>query len=1098
MRRRGAVIRGAKMDLARFETAPGVLNFGKEGAFARKKIVRPGYTYEIQGAGKIGDLRNEARTIVKNYIDLVKEGVSSGDILKKYDASDVVILDVEIFGSRASGTASEDSDLDVLVSYNGTIDRFKMQDIMRNWNYEAGREIHGGGEASIANRYTDFTFTKGTIESYLSKGETEYRPSFMRKEMTPEQFDALSEDEQRDIIAQEAMEDLIGYDTLSPIEELAESLLNGSQKVSIRTDIKNDIRETMGNALYMRMFRKNAVESWDELTANLNDSLGTSYSGNDLVDVVIARDKARKLAAHEQAVARKQARRERAQQIAEAKTQAEKVKLIKDIEKDLTRKLLAKKYTIKQYVTAIERSRKEGFKKGVRTQGDRAKRVNAIAEILGLSDAQVRKILHGRDFRIMTDPVFEDFIVEMERMGEIVAEHSEAMVQLMGTIFDKELVHVENLQAALDMPKQISQMTTAQLRELEAILSTYEVGDVFLGTRTLETIDRTDLVGIRTYREAKARLAKETGVPFAELEKIKVGELDRFRWDALLREQNVFYRMLVDTLNHAFLKGDARTIAVEKQLNALIKSARKSRMKRMNLGQKIIHTFINTDNFIFDWLESGLEGKQELAELMTREEMAAALYIQEYFVSARDHLVANEMMKEYREDYITHIKRGFLEAWKEDGIKVAVQEIIKSQEQDQASFTILDKKTGQILPIEKFFGYALHRVGVVKPTKNVATAVLGYARQFERKKEYDAILPKINAYTRALTPLETTKGGVVMDESLQTFVNTWVNSKKGRRAEPMWTPGGKIDWVIHAIDVFLTIKYLGFNVASGLTSHIGEFMGTYYTLGEQKTALGVGRLVVPKGRAFVAKYEEFVGRTPWDSLFEMTQSMPTKLFEAGLMGLFKSGSVRANKIHLLGSLTKEEWESGEVSSERLTEMKAELGRWRVVEGGESIMGKTTFGSVVKRFKTWAFVMGNRAAKDIVEVTKLLAHGEIKDTMKSRELHELARIAITGALLYLIVQSMLDDEDQKYKPGETFLEEMRRKAIRDAYSVYQALSPATLLSAPVMLDWFVNLGKAINSIIAVEEYKTTKKGEYHKGDLKGVKSLERLIIPSILQ
>lgn len=1099
MRRTGATVRGAHANLERFEVEPGVVNF-KEGTFLDKKIVRPSDNYVVQGTGKIGDLRKEARETLQTYIDVVKEGVKDGDIYKKYDVSDVVITDVEIFGSRASGTAEESSDLDVLVSYTGKIDRYKMQDIMRNWNYESEGEIHGLGEATVGNKYTDFTFIKGSLDSYLAKSETVYGPEFLKKdEITMDMFDAMSEEEQREVIAMEAAEDIRGYGTLSPIEELAESLLNGSQKVSIRTDIKNDIRETLGKSLYMRMFRKDAVESWDELVDDLRRATGdASYTGNDLVSVVIARDKARKLAAQEHAVARRQARLERAEQVKEAKTEADKIKLIRDIEKDITRKLLAKKYTIKQYVAAIERSRKEGFKKGVRTQGDRAKRVNAIAEIHGLTDAQVRRVLHGRDFRIMTDSAFEDFIVELEQMKEIILEHSEAMIQLQGVIHEKGLVHVENLQAALDMPRQYSEMTTKQLRELEAILSKYEVGDVFLGIRTLETIDRTDLAGIRTYREAKMRLAKETGVPFSELEKIKVGELDRFRWDAILREQNVFYRMLVDTLNHAFLKGDSRTITIEKQINALIKAARKSRMQRMTLGEKIRATFITTDNFIFDWLEGDEMKKEELAKEMTREEMAAALFVQEYFVSARDYLVAQEMMKKYREDYITHIRRGFLEAWRESGLKVAVEEVMKSRQEDQASFTILDKKTGQILPIEKFFGFALRRVGEIKPTKNVATAVLGYARQFERKKEYDAILPKIHAYTRALTPLETTKEGVVMDDSLKTFVNTWVNSKKGRRAEPMWSPGGKIDWVIHAIDTFLTIKFLGFNVASGLTSHVGEFMGTYYTLGEKKTALGIGRLATPKGRAFVSKYEEFVGRTPWDSLHEMTKSMPEKLFEFGLMGLFKSGSVRANKIHLLGSLTKEEWESGEVSPERLTEMKVELGRWRVVEGAESIMGKTTFGSVVKRFKSWAFVMGNRASKDIASSVKMLRNGDVKETMQSREFHELVRIGITGALIYLIASSMLDDEDREYKKGESFFEEFRRKALRDAYSVFQAMSPATLLSAPVMLDWLVNLGKAIDSLIKMEEYKSSKKGQYKKGDLKAIPELERLIIPSVLQ
>jgi hypothetical protein len=823
-----------------------------------------------------------------------------------------------------------------------------------------------------------------------------------------------------------------------------------------------------------------------------NNSIGEQ----DLIDAVVTRDAARKLAAAEQMQARISAREARKAQIASAKTEEERVKILRGIERDLTKKLLAKRYTLKQYVGAIQKGEKTGYKAGIRSQKDRTKRLNAIKDALNLTDGEVAKILGNRNYRIMDDKTFEKFIEEMGNVGQLAAEHSEAVVQLQGTIFNLGLVHVENLQELLGLPKHMSEMTTKQLQDFEAILSKYEVGDVFLGVRTLETIDRTDLSGIRTYREAKQRLAQETGVPFSELSKIKVGELDRFRWDAILYEKNVFYRLLVDTLNRSFLKADAQTHTLEKKVNALLKAARKSRIQQMSLGKKILFSFVPTDSNVFKWLDGDLATKEKLAKDMTREEMAAALFMQEYFVGARDHLVANEMMKEYRENYITHIRRGFMEAWKEDGINAAVGEMLKGQEQDQASFTILDKKTGQILPIEKFFGYALRRTGGVVPTENVAKAFLGYAKQFERKRAYDAMLPKIHAYTRALTPLERTKGGVVMDESLQTFVNTWVNSKKGRRAEPLWNPGGKIDWVVRALDTFLTIKFLGFNVASGLTSHVGEFMGTYYTLGEKNTAKGVGRLLTKKGRDFVAKYEEFVGRTPWDGLKDMTKGLPDRLFEFGLMGLFKSGSVRANKIHLLGSLTNEEWESGKVSTERLAEMRIEVGRWRVVDGAESILGKTTIGGVAKRFKTWAFVMANRAVQDLTASAKMLAKGDVKKTMLSREFHELARIAITGSLIALIVASMLDDKDTKYHTGETFWQEMRRKAIRDAYSVFQALSPATLLSAPVMADWLIKMGKALSDLVTVVEYKASKTGEYHKGDLKAVPELERLLTPSI--
>jgi hypothetical protein len=565
-----------------------------------------------------------------------------------------------------------------------------------------------------------------------------------------------------------------------------------------------------------------------------------------------------------------------------------------------------------------------------------------------------------------------------------------------------------------------------------------------------------------------------------------------------LVEKNPFYKVLVTTLNKAFFTADSRTISLERQFNRLIKDARKSRARLTGFKGKVEQFFIPTDDRIFAYMEA--EDKTKIANSMTQEELAAALFMQKYYADAREHLIVHETMEKGRENYITHIRRGFLEAWKQDGVAVAVGEIVKQAQQDEMTANILSgDKIKNILPLEKFFKFSMRRTGGLAPTKNIARAFIGYAKQFERKKSYDSVLAKIDIYTRVLTPEKKTKGGVEMDETLRQFVNTWVNTRKGRRAEPIWQTGSKLDWAVGAINTYVSIKFLGLNVPTGLASHVGEQVGNWLTLGEKKYALGVARLATRKGQEIVKKYENYTGRTPFDELFEQTRSIPERVSEFALFGLFQSGSVRANKQFLLGSLTAKEWDSGELSTERLSELKIEMGRWRVVHETSSVMGATTFGKVGTRFKSWAFVMANRTIKDIGVVIEKLRSSERKDVMQLRETHELLRIVAIGAFLTLLTAGLdYDEEDLKPSKDDTFEEAFFKKALRDLLSPLQAMSPETLISVPVALEWLVQLAKALSSLARLEEYEETKKGEYREGDLKALNALPKIILPNFLQ
>ena len=57
--------------------------------------------------------------------------------------------------------------------------------------------------------------------------------------------------------------------------------------------------------------------------------------------------------------------------------------------------------------------------------------------------------------------------------------------------------------------------------------------------------------------------------------------------------------------------------------------------------------------------------------------------------------------------------------------------------------------------MDKFFKFAMHRTGEIKPTENVVKAFLNYQRTFLKKQALDEIVPLIDIYAHSITPTES-------------------------------------------------------------------------------------------------------------------------------------------------------------------------------------------------------------------------------------------------------------------------------------------------------------------------------------------------------
>lgn len=738
------------------------------------------------------------------------------------------------------------------------------------------------------------------------------------------------------------------------------------------------------------------------------------------------------------------------------------------VQKDLMRDMLAK-----------EKIRSANRVAGIMTEKEKAQRrrakVRDLRDYFGLTDAELRK-LSRKDPRLMADYEFKRFVDDMYLRAMELVKTRQARLELIDTIQTKRLQKVDNYRRALGLPT-IGNMTEEQLRQFDEALQEFHEGDVFLTQRELETVDRTDLTGIRTWREARTALAAEAGVPIEELSKVKVTGWDSFNFDASLAAQNPFYGVLVGGLLKHEIAAELAYLDVELTVERLAREAEASRPRRL------VDRAVPRHKNILAYLEAPEELKQQAAEVLTDAELAYSAYIQEYFSQYLEYLIETQALKKGRDNYFVHMRRTFLENLVEDGLLDALKNTFKNYEQEEASFNILDDNTGNILPLEKFFRFSLHRTGEITPSSNITKAFLVYVKAAEKKRAFDAIIPKMDIYAQSLTPQWYTSRGLEVDASIKKFVNKWINNKKGRHIsfDSVLKQGGKLDLALHAARTFTTVLYIGFSPVLRLATFVGEQVSNLQALGVAGFALGVQRMNTKQGRAILERYKGFVGRGAWEEFVAPGKELPERLSD-GLFGLFHTATVTANKEFLMASLTPEEYRSGLISTERLARIRIELGRWRAVPGSSSLVGSTSVGKAGTQFKSWAVPILRTTLADADKFVSDLRNKSPKDALTSREAQELARLIGISATV-IITGAMVGAEDD----DETFIGQLKIRVYKEALTLLQGLDPTTWAATPVILGWAIRFAEAVKSLVRLEEYET-------KPGYKGVEGLKRSFVP----
>ena len=249
------------------------------------------------------------------------------------------------------------------------------------------------------------------------------------------------------------------------------------------------------------------------------------------------------------------------------------------------------------------------------------------------------------------------------------------------------------------------------------------------------------------------------------------------------------------------------------------RKAIKARMKKLGWRADVKQKVVPTYTRIINYLEARGDDKEMWFKTLTKEEQEYAQFIRNYYNSAYNYLsYINELHgSRYIDAYFTHVRKGFLEKWTDDGFVAAVKNMWDAQKEDMAIANIIDSDTGRILPKSKFFQYTLKRTGEGEVSQNLTRVFLQYAKLMERKKMLDKMVPELDVYTSSLTPKELTQRGLEMDRTMKEFVNNYLNNKRGRRFNygGIVKQNGPADIMVRSGNTLVSFLDLGLNFLAG-------------------------------------------------------------------------------------------------------------------------------------------------------------------------------------------------------------------------------------------------------------------------------------------
>lgn len=99
--------------------------------------------------------------------------------------------------------------------------------------------------------------------------------------------------------------------------------------------------------------------------------------------------------------------------------------------------------------------------------------------------------------------------------------------------------------------------------------------------------------------------------------------------------------------------------ATSKYLGLEEKTAKLASASREGEKFNLADFLVPEDKKVFKYIES--ENKTELAQTLSKEQLEFANFVIDNLAKMRDYLIENQQLEKYRNNYITHIDKSFLE-----------------------------------------------------------------------------------------------------------------------------------------------------------------------------------------------------------------------------------------------------------------------------------------------------------------------------------------------------------------------------------------------------------------------------------------------------
>lgn len=783
---------------------------------------------------------------------------------------------------------------------------------------------------------------------------------------------------------------------------------------------------------------------------------------------------------------------------------------------------------MKELVGAAERA---GFKKGrlagqmkynelVTRLKTRRSKLTAVKRAFNLTGSEMQKIRGTKDPRFMTGIEFDEYLEDVTFKAEQQLQKNKEKVIIEAIIDEKGLKNVENLQRALEFPP-IKNMSIEQLISFGGHLAKAEVGDIFLGPRMIQTAKNTDLGDIKTIREGQEAVSKQTKMPYKPVEGSE--------WDNWMRDTTLAMK---DPLHNFFITEWAgkeadfltRQFQLEEKLTELARASRKSRRARdarlrragkikQALRERVMARLAPEDVMPVRYAETEEAGLADLAKQMTAEEVEFGRYLRGYYQKVYNFVTEDAANRwtlrgvkhsRFKDIYFPHITKKFFERWRDDGFLNSIRLLwSRNQADTKIDFNAFGDR-GEVLGYEKFFKFNLKREEAADFSRNAVRTTLAYNHTFQRKIILDAMIPKIKLSEflmgkRFETPKSITNpaGTEKVHSELRKHINMWINNKKGQRASMAYAQGSRAETVIDGIRTFISIQHLGGNIFAQVISGLGGEAATLAGTPIKGWAKGHARAVTKQGRKLGREHAGVIGEPPWNALATAANDAGDTL-RNGLFYIFGDLAYRARRQMFLGLLTKTEFKTGKITSERAAQIKLQIGQWHQMPEFRSIKGATSEVKAAGMYTEWAIPplqtvnlvllprLRNMArTTPIKEWPKLARTEEFQTLMRS-----VVSSAGLAAAAYLILNP---DENDRSTVGY-----MKRKAAQEIGTIVQAVTVwGVPIPGSVFIGYLEQLKNAVGTLISMEQYQTYGPG--HKaGDLKGPPQLKRVLLPRGIQ